>query len=357
MKFHGIVRNVARVLSLPPLQAIFEPSKVCDLHCDYCRRNEEASIRQIEGVGNHFTPQEFKEVLDKLKHIRVANWIGDGEPLMNPEFNKLIEMAAERGIKTTFGTNGMLVTKADVNFWKTHKVIEVSISIDSPIPEKYEMMRRGATFEKVIRACKLVSDAGLKLQMQIIAFAETIPDMPRFVDLAIEMGAQRIAFPRPHLYGTLHEKYSSSYPDSAVANPILEICRDKMKRVGIKWYEPWLITPYFRRCMWPYLSPYIQIGGTIQSCCFMQGKDRVEYYEGAVYKVPATSYEMGNILTDDFDNIWRGKAYKELRGLLIKSEKPIGTSIEVEQLHALNRNTSGRFSHCLGCAWRWSTEC
>jgi len=357
MKFDGIVRNVARVLPLPPLQAIFEPSKMCNLQCDYCRRNEEASVRQIQGVGNHFTPYQFKEALDKLRHIRVANWIGDGEPLMNPEFNKLIEVSAERGIKTTFGTNGMLVTKADVDFWKKHKVIEVSVSIDSPIAEKYEGMRKGAKFDRVIQACKMISDAGLNLQMQIIAFAETIEEMPKFVDLAIEMGARRIAFPRPHLYGTLQDRYSSSYPDPVVANPTLELCRDKMRSAGIRWYKPWLINLYFRRCMWPFLSPYIQIGGTIQPCCFIQGKDRVEYYDGVVYKVPSTRYEMGNILTDDFGKIWWGGAYKELRRLLIKSEKSIGQTIEPRQLHTLKSDTSSRFSHCLGCGWRWSVVC
>ena len=357
MKFDGIIRNIARVLPLPPLQVVLEPSKMCNLQCGYCRRNEEASIRQIQGVGNHFTPYQFKEVLGKLKHIRVANWIGDGEPLMNPEFNKLIEMSAKRGIRTTFGTNGTLVTQGDVDFWKRHKVSEVSVSLDSPIPDVYEGMRKGAKFDKVIQACKMISGAGLNLQLQIILFAETVKDIPRFVELCKEVGGNRIATPRPHLYGTLHERYGASYPIAKLANPTLAIARDMMKKAHIRWYKPWFVTTYFRRCMWAYLSPYIQIGGTIQPCCFMQGKDRVEYYEGDVFKVPATSYEMGNILTDDFDKIWRGKAYKELRGVLIKSEKAIGASIEIEQLQALKRANSSRFAHCLGCAWRWSTEC
>ncbi len=357
MNFNGILRKVARVLPLPPLEAIFEPSKVCNLKCDYCRRTEKASVRQISGVGRHFASDQFKEVLDKLRYIRKAHWIGDGEPLMNPEFNKLIEMCSKKGIRTTFGTNGTMVTKADVDFWKRHKVTEVSVSLDSAIPEKYEGMRVGAKFDRVIESCKLIKEAGLNLQLQIIAFAETMDEMPKFVDLAIELGAWRIAFPRPHLYGTLKERYPSSYPDPVVANRILEVCLARMKRAGIRWYNPWLITTYFRRCMWPFLSPYIQIGGTIQSCCFMQGKDRTGYYRGLEYKVPASSYEMGNILTDDFNKIWHGDAYKELKQLLIKTEEPIGATIEPERLEVLKRDTSSRFSHCLGCSWRWSTEC
>ena len=311
----------------------------------------------MSGVGNHFTLGMFKEALDKLKHIRQANWIGDGEPLLNPDFNKLIEMSASRGIRTTFGTNGTLVTKQDVDFWKRHKVSEVSVSIDSPSPERYEMMRKGARFDRVIASCKMISEAGINLQLQIILFAESVGEMSKFVDLCVEVGARRIASPRPHLYGTLNERYPSSYPDPAIANPILKIAQDKAVKAGVRWYEPWYVTTYYRRCMWPFLSPYIQIGGIIQPCCFMQGKDRTEYYEGVSYNVPSTSYEMGNILTDDFNKIWRGEAYKELRKLLIKTEEPVGRTIEPEQLHALKRTNNNRFSHCVGCAWRWCVEC
>lgn len=352
----SLIRSIVRRLPFPPIEAILEPSKLCNLKCDYCRRGESGSVRQISGVGDHFTLDQFKVVLEKLRHIRKANWIGDGEPLVNPDFNKLIEMSAKKGIRTTFGTNGTLVTKEDVAFWKTHKVSEISVSLDSPMPEKFERMRPGANFDRVIQSCKLINEAGINLQLQIILFAETVADIPKFVDLALKVGAWRIALPRPHLYGTL-ERYRASYPVPAVANPILKIALDKMKRAKIRWYEPWYATTYFRRCMWPFLSPYIQIGGTIQPCCFMQGKNKMSNYDGVAYQVTSTSFEMGNILTDDFDKIWHGEAYKELRRLLIKSEKPVGTTIEPEQLHALKGNTSSRFSSCLGCGWRWSIEC
>ncbi len=352
----SLIRSIVRRLPLPPIEVVLEPTKLCNLKCDRCRRLEGESIAQIARVGNHFTPDQFKEVLDKLRHIRIANWVGDGEPLLNPDFNKLIEMSAQKGIKTRFSTNGMLVTKEDVDFWKKHKVADVQVSLDTSIPETFERMRPGATFDRVIKTCKLITEAGILLQLSNIPFAESIEDMPKYVDLCIELGVWKIGLPRPHLYGTL-KKYLPSYPDPVVANPILKIAKDKARKAKIGWYEPWLITSYFKRCMYPFLAPYIQIGGTIQTCCFISGKDRIGYYDGVAYKVPSTSYEMGNILTDDFGKIWHGEAYKEIRGLLIKSERPVGSTIEPEQLHALKRNTSSRFSHCLGCGWRWGIEC
>ena len=295
-------------------------------------------------------------MLSKLRYIKKANWIGDGEPLLNPDFNNLIEMASQKGIKSIFSTNGTLVTKEDVNFWKRHKVTDVQVSVDTSKPETYEKMRPGAKFDRVIKSCKLISEAGIRLQMSNIMLAESIEDMPDYIDLCIEVGAWKVALPRPHLYDGL-KKYLSSYPDPTVANPILKIAQDKARKANIGWYEPWLITPYFKRCMFPFLSVYIQIGGTIQTCCFLSGKDRTGYYDGASCKIPATNYEMGNILTDNFNKIWYGEAYKELRRLLIKSEKPVGSTISSEQLLALKQDTSSRFSSCIGCSWRWSVEC
>jgi len=354
--FDATIKNIARRLRLPPIQAIFEPTKVCNLHCDYCRRLEPGSVATTKGVGVHFTPDQFKVALDKLRYIKVANWIGDGEPLLNPDFNKLIEMAAKKGARTTFGTNGTLVTKKDVDFWKKHKVSEISVSIDSPNPEVYESMRKGAKFDRVIEACKLISEAGINLQLQIILFAETAKDMPEFVNLAIEVGAKRIALPRPHLYDTL-ERYSSSYPNPEFVNPILRVSLEMMKRAHIDWYAPWYATTYFRRCMWPFLSPYIQIGGIIQPCCFMLGNDKVDNFNGQTYKIPSRNYIMGNLLTDDFNKIWYGDAYKELRQVLIKSEKPVGTTIGLDELHTLKQKKGNRFAHCYGCSWRWNVEC
>ena len=354
--FNAQIRSLVRRLPLAPIEAIFEPTKLCNLRCDRCRRNESGSVAQISDVGDHFTPEQFREALKKLGHLRVANWIGDGEPLLNPDFNKLIEIAAEKGIKSIFSTNGTLVTKEDVDFWKRHKVPMVQVSVDTSTPESYEKMRPGAKFDKVISACKLISEAGIHLQLSNILFAESIEDMPRYVDLCIELGVWKIALPRPHLYGGL-ERYLSSYPDPAVANPILKIAQDKARKAKIGWYEPWLLTSYFKRCMFPFLLPFIQIGGTIQTCCFLSGKDRMAYYNGVGYEVPATNYEMGNILTDNFEKIWHGDAYKRLRRFLIKSERPVGTTIEPEELLSLKQNTSSRFSQCLGCSWRWSVEC
>ncbi len=352
----SLIRTIVRRLPFPPIDAIFEPTKLCNINCEHCRRTESGSVSQINKKDKHFTPDQFKEALSKLKYIRTADWIGDGEPLVNPDFNKLIEIASKKGIKSIFSTNGTLVTKEDVDFWKKHKVTEVQVSVDTSKPETYEKMRPGAKFDRVIKSCKLISESGILLQMSNILFAESIEDMSDYVDLCKEVGAWKIALPRPHLYDGL-KKYLSSYPDPVTANPILKIAQDKARKAKIGWYEPWLLTPYFKRCMFPFLSLYVQIGGTIQTCCFMSGGDRTGYYNGVAYKIPATNYEMGNILTDDFNKIWYGYAYKEHRRLLIKSEKPVGTTIEPEQLLTLKQNIKSRFSPCLGCSWRWSVEC
>lgn len=356
MNNDALIRTIVRKIPFPPVEAIFEPTKLCNLGCEHCRRLQVGSVAQIKGTGIHFTPEQFTESLGKLNRIRRVGWIGDGEPLLNPDWNKLIEISAKKGIYTQFSTNGTLVTKEDVDFWKSHKVDIVQISLDTSTAETFEKMRPGAKFDRVIESCKLISAAGIKLQMSNILFAESIEDMPNYIDLCIEVGAWKIALPRPHLYGTL-ERYLPSYPDPVVANPILKIAQDKARKAKIGWYEPWLITSYFKRCMFPFLAPYVQIGGTIQTCCFMSGEDRTGYYGGESFEIPATNYEMGNILTDDFGKIWRGDAYKELRRLLIKSEKPVGTTIEPEQLLALKNNKSSRFSSCWGCSWRWSVEC
>lgn len=356
--YNNLVSAALQRIPLPPLVATFESTKVCNLHCDYCRRWYPGSPSQIKGVGNHFTLVQFKEALRQLKWLRSIWWMGDGEPLLNPDFNSMIEYASSRRIYTVFTTNGMLVTPGLVDFWKRHKVQRISISFDSPIPEKYEEMRKGAHFDTVVQACKLISVSGINLNMNIVMFQNNVADIPKYVELSHKVGARLIYLIRPHFFGFAPQD-GYTFPGDDLANTrILAQAQSLAKYHHLKWYEPWYPVPTFRRCVFPFVSCYIEIGGAIKTCCWAYGTNRQEYCGYKMFGFPVENYNMGNILKDNFNKVWRGESYKELRRVVVSTERKLGTTTTLQELANLRERTDdGRFSGCITCMWRWSAAC
>jgi len=73
--------------------------------------------------------------------------------------------------------------------------------------------------------------------------------------------------------------------------------------------------------------------------------------------VVGDKFTLGNILTKGFEEIWKGKAYKELRRLLIRTERSVGSGITDKEFKILKGDDIGRFSACSSCLWRWSLAC
>ncbi len=350
--------QVLRQFPVVPWSVSIEPTKACNLKCTHCRRTQPSSPMFIKGVGQHFTPEQLKEVLDQAKTIQTINWIGDGEPLCNPHFNELIEIAAKKGKRTTFTTNGTLVTQELVNFWKLHRVARVSISMDSPNGEVYEKMRPGASFDKMLNAAKMIAKTGIYLQTSICFFAESLPEIVDYVRLSRDIGAKRIYLIRPHFVGTIGESESYTFPkNDNKTRQVLKLAEDIAREAHMVWYEPWYTATYFRSCMWPFIAPYINIGGNVQACCYMFGTDRIEHFNGIAYDIRCNNYIMGNMFEDNLMKIWHGDLYKELRNRILSTEMPRGSAIELDKLKKVKGTSEGRFRHCDNCLWRWGLAC
>ncbi len=351
------LRWIVRGLPLPPLLGTFEASKVCNLKCGYCRRWQDSSPSKLNKEQKFFTLYEMREVLKSIPSLREIGWMEDGEPLLNPEFNDIIGYVNSSKRVSTFTTNGTLVTEKLVNFWKTHGVKKIVISLDSPYPDKYESMRIGASFSKVMESCRLISKSGVLLQLNIVMFQEIVKDIPDFIELSGKLGARRVYLIKPHFINSI-KNLGYTHPLTTPENfVILKKAQLKAKGYHITWTLPWFPGPYFRRCMFPFLSFYMEIGGNTQACCFTQGSVREELYEGEAYTFDPSPYSMVNALTGDFRRSWYGLKYKELRKGLIKSELPVGYKNNASSLVSLRRQNLKGLEQCKACLWRWGEAC
>ncbi|MDD5021196.1 MAG: radical SAM protein [Endomicrobiaceae bacterium] len=132
-------------------------SSKCNISCIMCHSNEmnfEMSENNMQKISTYF------------KYLEHIVWWG-GEPTISPKFYKLLENAlAYKNIKHTIITNGQYMPDNLADLIVKNN-IEVVLSIDSVEKDKYEKIRKGASFEKLLKTIEILSPLKEKSLLKI----------------------------------------------------------------------------------------------------------------------------------------------------------------------------------------------
>lgn len=139
-----------------PLHLDIESTRRCNLRCPMCPRTIklERGEKLEEGDLNF---RLFKKVIDEgaangLYSIKLSYL---GEPLVCKDIIKMVAYAKSKGIiDVMFNTNGALLTENISKELIEAGLDKLFISFDSPFKERYEKIRVGTTFERVIENVK-----------------------------------------------------------------------------------------------------------------------------------------------------------------------------------------------------------
>jgi radical SAM protein with 4Fe4S-binding SPASM domain len=136
-----------------PLHISLETTNLCNLHCPMCARTLKAKQGLLD-PPRFMNYDLFTQIIDEgtehgLRAIKLN--AGDSEPLIAKDISNRIRYAKERGIlEVMINTNATLLTEK-----KSIELIEAGldrllVSFDSPNKGRYEEIRVGASFDKVV---------------------------------------------------------------------------------------------------------------------------------------------------------------------------------------------------------------
>src|SRR5262245_14183950 len=88
-----------------PPRLIVELTNICNLHCSYCLRDEDALYHQ---KANFFPVDLLRRVIGEAREaIGVSHvMFTGGETTLHPKFKEIIETVGAAGLKCSFVTNG-----------------------------------------------------------------------------------------------------------------------------------------------------------------------------------------------------------------------------------------------------------
>ena len=90
-----------------------------------------------------------------------------GEPLLHPDFLKMVDLLREKGLGLTIETNGLLLTETLARYLKEKSTLRlISVSLDGACPETHDAFRGvKGSFEKACRAIRYLAEVGYRPQV------------------------------------------------------------------------------------------------------------------------------------------------------------------------------------------------
>jgi radical SAM protein with 4Fe4S-binding SPASM domain len=170
----------------PPVSVFWELTWRCNLRCIHCV----VSAGDREEDGDEPTTTQLKGIAWQLARagVRSVTYSG-GEPLSRPDFFAIADHVAALGLSAQIATNGLLVTE-EVARRLAQLRIETQITLNASTAASHDAFTgvRGS-WEKSVRAIKLLLAAGVQVTVATIATTRSVPDVPAIVDLAAGLGA------------------------------------------------------------------------------------------------------------------------------------------------------------------------
>lgn len=287
-----------------PKHAQIEITTHCNLHCPMCSRTVWDNHNFLKNP-KHMSFQDFKKIVIKLPYCESINLQGAGESLLNPDLVNMVRFCKKNNIRTYLITNASVLSEQLSRNLILSGLGEIYFSLDSANAKSFRKIRVGAEFSKVIdnirRFVKLKSQLNSKtpfIGVRVSVFKENIYEIPRILELANHLGIRHV---------TLKNMIkTSTWPTpinvlSKKQRYLLKKFRDYGRDLGMHVYIafPLLITGKKRvKCWKAWKSVYITVDGGVLPCCLFPSGRRVAY---------------GNILKQDFKEIWNNAMYKSLR--------------------------------------------
>lgn len=189
--------------------------------------------------------ETFETILKYFKHSSHVHLQGWGEPLLHDRFFEMLEIAGKSS-RVSFTTNGMYLSRDNVENILNFEVDTVAISLAGACKATHERIRKGTNFDKIIEGVKLLTTMKEKygknrpeIVITYLMNRYNIEELPALADLASELGVDCvIAMNLDYVFDEETDKmkvFSCNRVDERHLNLVREAKKRAMeKRIRIK---------------------------------------------------------------------------------------------------------------------------
>jgi MoaA/NifB/PqqE/SkfB family radical SAM enzyme len=295
----------------------------CNISCIGCpyRSSKQIGANAGDHALRYISLDLVKRLAAEFQELGVPEVIlvGQGEPLLHPEFAEIISIFKHSGLKVQLYTNGTLLNEAGAGSILDSGLDILVISLWANNLEEYEKCYPGVNpknFKKTIEGVKVLSELKKERGLKLPAFILTQPinhynykGIDARIYLAHSLGCDGVRFACFYSKrGEFSEAVLSNDEINIVLKGLVE-SRSRVKKISLTHNLDNVLLRYrmgervWRRlpCYVGWFSTSIKVDGTVAPCC-------------------RCSMPLGNLYVSSFREIWNGPPYRCFRreGLGVK---------------------------------------
>lgn len=175
----------------PPFMVSYSITKKCNLKCKHCYSD---SVDQA--APDELSTEEAFRLMDDLSTWGIGLLVIDGgEPLCREDLLEVVKYASSKGLRTTIGSNGTLITKAMAKDMLDAGVRAVAISVDGADAQTHDSFRGlNGAFKQALEGAEACKRADLPFQFNMVIRKDTLHQLDDMLRLAIDNGANAAEF-------------------------------------------------------------------------------------------------------------------------------------------------------------------
>jgi len=189
-------RNIQLPEGVPPLSAFYVYlTSGCNLACRHCWLAP--TYQTNGGTGGHLAYDLFALAIEEglplgLKNVKLTG----GEPLLHPEFFRIVDLLREKNLGLTVETNGTLLTETVARYLKERSTLHfISVSMDGATAETHDPFRGvKGSFVKTVEGIQHLVAEGIHPQVIMSLHAGNVDEIEDLVHLSENLGANSVKF-------------------------------------------------------------------------------------------------------------------------------------------------------------------
>jgi len=191
-----------------PTTLLAELTHRCPLHCPYCSN----PLEMVRAQGEMST-EDWKRVFTQGRELGVLQLgLSGGEPLVRKDLEELAVHARGLGLYTTLVTSGLGLTRVRAERLREAGLEHIQISIQDADPEVAEKIAGVSSVKQKQAAAAIVKELGFAFSINVVLHRANLDRIGRIIDLAAELGADRLELANTQYYGWALENRAMLMP-------------------------------------------------------------------------------------------------------------------------------------------------
>jgi PqqA peptide cyclase len=224
-----------------PFGLLAEVTYACPLHCPYC-----SNPLHLGDYREELTTAEWQRVLTEARALGVLQLhLSGGEPLQRRDLVELVAGARDLGLYTNLITSALGLSHRRAERLKIAGLDHVQISIQAGEPALSDRVAGTPSYERKIAAARLVKELAWPLTLNVVLHRHNIDGIGRVLDLAEELGADRIELANTQYYGWAWRNRGALLPSRAQLDHAEAVVRAARRRLRGKMQIIYVIPDYY----------------------------------------------------------------------------------------------------------------